>query len=483
MVGGSSAAAFVEGGAGGAASAPPRATSTTSGYAALHGASLAPFSAPVPAMDAPPVVGPTDPVFDHLFCPACGQNAHSCRPRPSLITTGAFACSFCHQDFVAKARPTPPLTADKPHTPVTPATVHPPSTPIGSKDLVYGLMGMTCPQCKRRGDKCRVFESRISGALMCEECMCELVLIESPPPSSTAPPNRSATVTQSTAAPAPSSTRPAAISAGSAPTPLQCPRCRKTGPALRVYLSVASGTKWCNDCLVDLVPLGTVEGTPVPTSASASGTSPRPAPLEEKRAAPPGTVDVMDMECPKCLRPASVARTQFDTLTRAPYCGYCTVSLVPKADACVSTLDRARSGSAGRGRPASAVHTPMLPAAAAIRGMSPRRSDAAGYGAYGSTLPGDYSRTLVPVSTLYGASPVRTDPYGLSSTTAAGMAGGSGSPRSMFLTGPTPAYAPPLYTGRSLEPSGALCRFCGRRVENLTSHEGVCVKNPRKNKA
>ncbi len=112
------------------------------------------------------------------------------------------------------------------------------------------------------------------------------------------------------------------------------------------------------------------------------------------------------------------------------------------------------------------------------------RSDTSGSGSAAAGTPGDYlSRTMVPVSTLYGASPLRSDSgRALYSTTGYGGSGGSASPRSMFLSGtavPTP-YTAPLFTGR---PQEALCRFCGRRVtvESLQAHEGVCVKNPRKN--
>jgi hypothetical protein len=109
------------------------------------------------------------------------------------------------------------------------------------------------------------------------------------------------------------------------------------------------------------------------------------------------------------------------------------------------------------------------------------RSDAAGasYGAYGyrSTEP------LVPVSTLahsaaYSVSPVpAVRAAGLSSTYNPGV-GASGSPRSMFLTGSTAAY-----TSRTFASTRGLCGFCGMAFENVSAHEAVCVKNPRKNKS
>jgi hypothetical protein len=128
------------------------------------------------------------------------------------------------------------------------------STPIGPKDLASGLAGMMCPLCRRRGDKCRVFESRVSGKLMCETCMWDLEFVEtSPDPSVAASMNRdgggvvagdgggsaapagvrSAGVEPSASRATASSREPVLPPPKTYDGPLQCPRCKKTGASLR----------------------------------------------------------------------------------------------------------------------------------------------------------------------------------------------------------------------------------------------------------
>jgi uncharacterized protein YbaR (Trm112 family) len=105
---------------------------------------------------------------------------------------------------------------------------------------------MMCPLCRRRGDKCRVFESRVSGKLMCETCMRELEFVEtSPDPSvaasmnrdggGSAPPAgvRSAGVEPSASRATASSREPVLPPPKTYDGPLQCPRCKKTGASLR----------------------------------------------------------------------------------------------------------------------------------------------------------------------------------------------------------------------------------------------------------
>ncbi len=54
----------------------------------------------------------------NLHCCLCGtgDNAHVCKPTASVVHPGAFACGYCHVDFVSKARPATPLAIDKPST-------------------------------------------------------------------------------------------------------------------------------------------------------------------------------------------------------------------------------------------------------------------------------------------------------------------------------------------------------------------------------